>query len=81
MIRNLLIVNNLAISLSGINGEAYCYYADVQYIKENGQTVVSDDLSVLAPENNEILNLWWDFRKVVDYIQQNEKWLLNGYLQ
>ena len=76
MIRNLLIVNDLAIGLSGINGEAYCYYADDQYIKENGQTVVSDDLSALAPQKVEFKNLWWDFRKVVDYIQQNEKWLL-----
>ena len=76
MIRNLLVVNNLAIGLSGINGEAYCYYADDQYIKENGQTVVSDDLSALAPQKVEFKNLWWDFRKVVDYIQQNEKWLL-----
>ncbi len=76
MIRNLLIVNNLAIGLSGINGEAYCYYADDQYIKENGQTVVSDDLSALAPQKVEFKNLWWVFRKVVDYIQQNEKWLL-----
>ena len=76
MICNLLAVNNLAIGLSGINGEAYCYYADDQYIKENGQTVVSDDLSALAPQKVEFKNLWWDFRKVVDYIQQNEKWLL-----
>ena len=76
MICNLLAVNNLAIGLSGINGEAYCYYADDQYIKENGQTVVSDDLSALAPQKVEFKNLWWDFRKVVDHIQQNEKWLL-----
>ena len=76
MICNLLVVNNLAIGLFGINGEAYCYYTDDQYIKENGQTVVSDDLSALAPQKVEFKNLWWDFRKVVDYIQQNEKWLL-----
>ena len=34
-----------------------------------------------APLKVEFKNLWWDFRKVVDYIQRNEKWLLNGYLQ
>ena len=76
MIRNLLIVNNLATGLSGINGEAYCYYADDQYIKENGQTADFSNLSALAPQKVEFKNLWWDFRKVVDYIQQNEKWLL-----
>jgi hypothetical protein len=31
---------------------------------------------LLAPQKVEFKNLWWDFRKVVDYIQQNEKWLL-----
>ena len=29
-----------------------------------------------APPKVELKNLWWDFRKVVDYIQRNEKWLL-----
>ena len=76
MICNLLVVNNLAIGLSGINGEAYCYYADDQYIKENGQTVVSDDLSALAPPEVEIKNLWRDFRKVAEYIKGNREWLL-----
>ena len=75
MICNLLAVNNLAIGLSGINGEAYCYYADDQYIKENGQTVVSDDLSALAPPTVEMLNLWNDFQKVVAFIDENRDWL------
>jgi len=34
-----------------------------------------------APLKVELKNLWLEFRKVVDYIQRNEKWLLNGYLQ
>ena len=49
--------------------------------KEKGQTLNFEDLSNSAPQKVEFKNLWWDFRKVVDYIQQNEKWLLNGYLQ
>ena len=44
--------------------------------KENGQTADFSNLSALAPQKVEFKNLWWDFRKVVDYIQQNEKWLL-----
>ena len=28
-----------------------------------------------APENNEILNLWRDFLKVVDFIDDNHEWL------
>ena len=75
MVCNLLVVNNLAIGLSEINGEAYCYYADDQYIKENGQTVVSDDLSALAPPTVEMLNLWNDFQKVVAFIDENRDWL------
>ncbi len=34
-----------------------------------------------APLKVELKNLWLEFRKVVDYTQRNEKWLLNGYLQ
>lgn len=38
----------------------------------------SGDLAAagLAPLRVEFKNLWRDFRKVVDYIQRNEKWLL-----
>ena len=43
--------------------------------KENGQTVVSDDLSALAPQTVELLNLWKDFRKVVEFIEINREWL------
>jgi len=32
--------------------------------------------SLLAPLKVEFKNLWCEFRKVVDYIQRNEKWLL-----
>jgi hypothetical protein len=44
--------------------------------KEKGQTVVSDDLSALAPLTDELLNLWNDFRKVVEFIEDNRVWLL-----
>ena len=42
---------------------------------ENGQTFVSDDLSALAPPEVELQNLWRDFRKVVEFIDQNNEWL------
>ena len=44
-------------------------------MKKSGQTVVSDDLSALAPPKVELKNLWWDFRKVVNYIELNREWL------
>ena len=31
--------------------------------------------SLLAPLKVELLNLWWNFRKVVSYIESNTKWL------
>ncbi len=31
--------------------------------------------SLLAPLKVEFKNLWWDFRKVVSYIESNTKWL------
>ena len=43
--------------------------------KENGQTLNFEDLSALAPLKVELLNLWRDFRKVVQFIDENEKWL------
>jgi hypothetical protein len=43
--------------------------------KRSGRTVVSDDSSALAPPSVELLNLWNDFLKVVEFIQQNEGWL------
>ena len=43
--------------------------------KENGQTVVSDDLSALASRNSEMLNLWQDFLIVVKFIDENREWL------
>ena len=42
---------------------------------ESGQTFVSDDLSALAPQTVEMLNLWNDFRKVVEFIDTNRSWL------
>ena len=42
---------------------------------ENGQTVISNNLSALAPRNSEMLNLWRDFLKVVDFIDDNHEWL------
>jgi hypothetical protein len=42
-----------------------------EYIKEKGQTLISDDLSSLAPAGIEMLNLWNDFRKVVKFIDEN----------
>lgn len=32
--------------------------------------------SLLAPQKVEFKNLWWGFRKVVHFIEENEKWLL-----
>ena len=29
-----------------------------------------------APPEVEIKNLWWDFRKVAEYIKGNREWLL-----
>ena len=43
--------------------------------KKNGQTVISDDLSALAPPSLELLNLWRDFKKVVQFIDDNIHWL------
>ena len=72
----MLSLNNLAGSLSGIVGKASCYYTDSQYIKENGQTADSSNLSALAPPSSEMLNIWWDFRKVAEFIDINKGWLL-----
>ena len=44
--------------------------------KENGQTLNFEDLSNLAPPSEEMLNIWWDFRKVAEFIDLNRGWLL-----
>ena len=44
--------------------------------KENGQTADFSNLSALAPPNEELLKLWKDFLKVVDFINDNERWLM-----
>lgn len=44
--------------------------------KISGQTAVSDDLSAFAPPSKEMLNIWWDFRKVAEFIDLNRGWLL-----
>lgn len=43
--------------------------------KESGQTDFSTNLSAFAPLMFEILNLWRDFRKVVEFIDKNSNWL------
>ena len=56
-----------------------CFYKDKQYRKDKIAFLQKKSIGVwpmLAPQKVEFKNLWWDFRKVVDYIQQNEKWLL-----
>ena len=30
----------------------------------------------LAPPSEEMLNIWWDFRKVAEFIDLNRGWLL-----
>lgn len=45
--------------------------------KENGQTADFSNLSALAPAELEKLNrIWRDFRKVVQFIDENKTWLL-----
>ena len=44
--------------------------------KESGQTADFSNLSALAPPNVEFKNLWWDFRKVAEFIDINKGWLL-----
>ena len=51
------------------------YLNPTNYEEKSRQTVVSDDLSALAPRNSEMLNLWQDFLKVVDFIDDNHEWL------
>ena len=43
--------------------------------KEKGQTLNFEDLSNLAPQNSEMLNLWRDFLIVVKFIDENREWL------
>ena len=43
--------------------------------KEKGQTLNFEDLSSVAPAGIELLNLWNDFLKVVNFIDDNETWL------
>ena len=45
--------------------------------KEKGQTLISEDLSGLAPHMPEILNIWNDFKKVVEFIDANKAWLIS----
>ena len=44
--------------------------------KEKGQTLKFEDLSLDAPRNSEMLNLWRDFLKVVKFIDENQEWLI-----
>lgn len=43
--------------------------------KEKGQTLIFEDLSFFAPACVELLNLWNDFRKVVQFVDDNQTWL------
>ena len=43
--------------------------------EEKGQTLNFEDLSSVAPTGIELLNLWNDFRKVVQFIDDNQTWL------
>ena len=43
--------------------------------KEKRQILISEDLSSVAPAGIELLNLWNDFRKVVQFIDDNQTWL------
>jgi len=43
---------------------------------EKGQTLISEDLSSVAPFDIKMLNLWNDFRKVVKFIDENRTWLI-----
>ena len=44
--------------------------------KESGQTADFSNLSALAPPSKEMLNIWWDFRNVAEFIDINRGWLL-----
>ena len=43
--------------------------------KKKRQILISEDLSSVAPAGIELLNLWNDFRKVVQFIDDNQTWL------
>ena len=58
--------------------QLYLNYYLYRYIdKEKGQTFISEDLSALAPHMPEILNIWNDFKKVVEFIDANKAWLIS----
>ena len=44
--------------------------------KENGQTADFSNLSALAPQPVDLLNIWWDFLKVVEFVDDNRGWLI-----
>ena len=44
-------------------------------IKKERQTIKNDDLSLSVHPTLEILNLWEDFKKVVEFIDENHNWL------
>ena len=43
--------------------------------KKKRQILISEDLSSVAPAGIELLNLWNDFRKVVQFIDDDQTWL------
>ena len=60
--------------LNCVKTRLFCNYFATLAQKKKPTTFVSDWLS-FAPENIEILNLWRDFLKVVDFIDDNHEWL------
>ena len=43
--------------------------------KKERQTIKNDDLSLSVHPSIEMLNLWEDFHKVVEFIEDNSTWL------
>ena len=43
--------------------------------KKERQIIIFDDLSLSVHPTIEILNLWEDFKKVVEFIEDNSTWL------
>ena len=52
-----------------------CFYSVVEKDKKERQTIKNDDLSLSVHPTLEILNLWEDFKKVVEFIEANTTWL------
>ena len=53
----------------------FFHICNKETIKEKGQTLNFEDLSSVAPQSVELLNLWSDFRKIVQFVDDNSTWL------